>query len=69
MSRDKWLTEKEICEKYPVSQSWLQKLRRPGADGPVYHKKNPNNPKSPVVYLESDFEKWWSRGRIDPSAA
>jgi hypothetical protein len=68
MSND-WKTEKEISELYPVSVSWLQKLRRPGADGPPFWKKNPNNPKSAVVYKLSEFEKWWAKGRVDPSAA
>ena len=69
MTREEWKTEKEICAMYPVSASWLRHLRRPGSDGPVYYKKNPNNPKSPVVYKLSDFEKWWHKSRIDPSAA
>ena len=68
-SKEVWLTEKEIAELYPVSASWLQKLRRPGWDGPIFYKKNPNSLKSPVVYKLSDFEKWWNKGRVDPSAA
>ncbi len=67
--RNEWLTEKEIAERYPISESHLQKLRRPGADGPIFYKKNPNNAKSPVVYKLADFESWWDKRRIDPSAA
>lgn len=69
MTKDEWLTEKQIAERWPVSTSWLQKLRRPGEDGPPFYKKNPNNPKSPVVYKVAEFEKWFNRGRVDPSAA
>lgn len=67
--KDEWLTEKQVTERFPISASWLRKLRRPGEEGPVFYKKNPNNSKSPVVYKLSDVEKWWGRSRVDPSAA
>lgn len=63
------LTEQQVAELYCISLSWLQKHRRPGMNGPIFYKVDPDNPRSSVRYKRGDCEKFFNRGKIDPRAA
>lgn len=63
------LTEQQVAELYNVSLSFLQKHRRPGKNGPIFYKTDPDNPRSSVRYKRGDVEKFFNKGKINPRAA